>query len=134
MHFWIDKRSQAFGRPRVSASLSNGGGFGFNGSGLGFNPNNRRLRGKSMVTPIHRFPTTRQQPPVLQQQPNIANSTHQQVHSSPNNLQQQQINNQHNLQQHQQQQPQSQLQHHQPGQIHQENSYHVPVAVHNIYE
>ncbi|GAB0098662.1 uncharacterized protein DMENIID0001_144310 [Sergentomyia squamirostris] len=49
MHFWIDKRSQAcgFGRARVAASLS--------GTGLGYHP--RRPRGKSMVTPVHRFPS-----------------------------------------------------------------------------
>uniref|UniRef100_A0A1B0CP31 Putative conserved plasma membrane protein n=1 Tax=Lutzomyia longipalpis TaxID=7200 RepID=A0A1B0CP31_LUTLO len=48
MHFWIDKRSQAcgFGRARVAASLS--------GTGFGYHP--RRPRGKSMVTPVHRFP------------------------------------------------------------------------------
>lgn len=48
MHFWIDKRSQScgFGRARVAASLS--------GTGFGHHP--RRMGGKSMLTPIHRFP------------------------------------------------------------------------------
>lgn len=52
MHFWIDKRSQScgFGRARVSASLSGGTGIGF-----GHHP--RRIGGKSMVTPIHRYPS-----------------------------------------------------------------------------
>uniref|UniRef100_A0A1S4H427 Uncharacterized protein n=1 Tax=Anopheles gambiae TaxID=7165 RepID=A0A1S4H427_ANOGA len=51
MHFWIDKRSQAcgFGRARVAASLSSGGGLGFG--------HPRRVPRKSMVTPIHRFQT-----------------------------------------------------------------------------
>lgn len=50
MHFWIDKRSQScgFGRARVAASLS--------GSGIGFGHHPRRMGGKSMLTPIHRFP------------------------------------------------------------------------------
>lgn len=50
MHFWIDKRSQAcgFGRARVAASLSTGS------TGLGFGYP-RRIRGKSMLTPIHRI-------------------------------------------------------------------------------
>lgn len=50
MHFWIDKRSQScgFGRARVAASLS--------GTGLGFGHHPRRMGGKSMLTPIHRFP------------------------------------------------------------------------------
>ncbi|KAG4070399.1 hypothetical protein HA402_006541 [Bradysia odoriphaga] len=50
MHFWIDKRSQScgFGRARVAASLS--------GTGIGFGHHPRRMGGKSMLTPIHRFP------------------------------------------------------------------------------
>lgn len=51
MHFWIDKRSQAygFGRSRVAASLS--------GSGFDFGPP-RRISRKSVLTPIHRFRQT----------------------------------------------------------------------------
>lgn len=49
MHFWIDKRSQScgFGRARVAASLS--------GSGFDFGHPPRRIGGKSLVAPIHRF-------------------------------------------------------------------------------
>lgn len=49
MHFWIDKRSQScgFGRARVAASLS--------GTGFDFGHPPRRIGGKSLVTPIHRF-------------------------------------------------------------------------------
>lgn len=49
MHFWIDKRSQTcgFGRARVAASLS--------GSGFDFGHPPRRIGGKSLVAPIHRF-------------------------------------------------------------------------------
>lgn len=50
MHFWIDKRSQScgFGRARVAASLA--------GGGIGFGHHPRRLGGKSMMAPIHRYP------------------------------------------------------------------------------
>lgn len=49
MHFWIDKRSQTcgFGRARVAASLS--------GSGFDFGHPPRRIGGKLLVAPIHRF-------------------------------------------------------------------------------
>lgn len=49
MHFWIDKRSQScgFGRARVAASLS--------GTGFDFGHPPRRIGGKSLVAPIHRF-------------------------------------------------------------------------------
>lgn len=70
MHFWIDKRSQACiysGRNRIAASL------GTNGNNFGLSQPRRIPRvTKSMVTPIHRFPTvecTRQHNYRQQQQP-----------------------------------------------------------------
>uniref|UniRef100_A0A1L8DDC9 Uncharacterized protein n=1 Tax=Nyssomyia neivai TaxID=330878 RepID=A0A1L8DDC9_9DIPT len=72
MHFWIDKRSQAcgFGRARVAASLS--------GTGFGYHP--RRPRGKSMVTPVHRFPAT-QAPPAQRQRQGNHNHHHHHHHN-----------------------------------------------------
>ncbi|XP_058837622.1 uncharacterized protein LOC131693645 [Topomyia yanbarensis] len=155
MHFWIDKRSQAcgFGRARVAASLSSGGGLGF-----GYP---RRIPRKSMVTPIHRFQTVdctrphpyRHQPHQLQQQPQSQNSTSNHQHYHP---QQQSSNNQSHIQHHQAQLhssghynqnnsilPASTLHSQQPSQNHhllqqsqhqqQANNYHVPVGVNHIY-
>lgn len=98
MHFWIDKRSQSFGyngRPRVAASLSSFSSHPSSVNGFGFGQP-RRLRGKSMVTPIHRFPTVECARPHLprQQQSHqpssittpsaVALQQHQHQHSSAN--------------------------------------------------
>ncbi|XP_059607854.1 uncharacterized protein LOC132255734 [Phlebotomus argentipes] len=76
MHFWIDKRSQAcgFGRARVAASLS--------GTGFGYHP--RRPRGKSMVTPVHRFPAIQAPPsaPPRHQRCQGSHSHHHHLHHS----------------------------------------------------
>lgn len=106
MHFWIDKRSQACGyngRARVAASLSSGSSFGFSQP--------RRFRGKSMVTPIHRYPTVectrphlyRNPTPAAQQQTSPASTAH---NSSTPSYHQHQQNNNSNQNQHQQQQTQ----------------------------
>ncbi|XP_062562931.1 uncharacterized protein LOC134226281 [Armigeres subalbatus] len=153
MHFWIDKRSQAcgFGRARVAASLSGGGGLGFG--------HPRRIPRKSMVTPIHRFQTVDCTRPHLyrhqqQQQAQSQNSNH---HQHYNQQQQQQhhqtSNNQSHIQHHQAQlhssghynqhnsivppsshHSQVLSQNHQPHhQAQQANSFHVPVGVNHIY-
>lgn len=105
MHFWIDKRSpQAciYSRSRVAASLgTNGNNFGV--SQLTAGRRIPRSATKSMVTPIHRFPTvectrphlyrnqhTQQQSPssLSHQSQNNPSHTHQQNHfnfsGSPN--------------------------------------------------
>ncbi|XP_055627291.1 protein couch potato [Toxorhynchites rutilus septentrionalis] len=165
MHFWIDKRSQAcgFGRARVAASLSGGGGLGFG--------HPRRIPRKSMVTPIHRFQTvdcTRPHPyrhqqsqsQLLQQQSQSQN-TSQHYHQQQQQQQPPTSNTHPNIQQHQAQlhssshynqhnsilpasthhsQASSQNNHlHQQSQQQQQqqsqqtNSYHVPVTVNHIY-
>ncbi|XP_055530392.1 uncharacterized protein LOC129721635 [Wyeomyia smithii] len=162
MHFWIDKRSQAcgFGRARVAASLSGGGGLGFG--------HPRRIPRKSMVTPIHRFQTVdctrphpyrhQQQQQQQQSQSQTNNSHHQHYHHSQQ-PQQQSSNNQSHIQHHQAQLhssghynqhnsllPASTLQSQQPSQNHhllQQTShhqqlqhaanFHVPVGVNHIY-
>ncbi|XP_055596154.1 uncharacterized protein LOC129746505 [Uranotaenia lowii] len=163
MHFWIDKRSQTcgFGRARVAASLSSGGGLGF-----GYP---RRVPRKSMVTPIHRFQTVdctrphlyRHQQQQQQQQQQQTNSSNHQQHQQQYHHQQHPTaagNNQQSahVQQHQAQlhsnshynssgilpasthpHPQdarsSHGQHQQQSQTQHGNSYHVPVAVNHIY-
>ncbi|XP_049295026.1 dual specificity tyrosine-phosphorylation-regulated kinase 1A [Anopheles funestus] len=78
MHFWIDKRSQAcgFGRARVAASLSGGGGLGFG--------HPRRVPRKSMVTPIHRFQTVDcGRPHIHRQQQSQQQQPHPQPQSNP---------------------------------------------------
>ncbi|XP_063707250.1 uncharacterized protein LOC134836021 [Culicoides brevitarsis] len=82
MHFWIDKRSpQACiysGRSRVAASLgTNGNNFGL--SQLTTGRRIPRTATKSMVTPIHRFPTVECTRPHLyrnQSHPSTQNSSH----------------------------------------------------------
>ncbi|XP_052873067.1 uncharacterized protein LOC128278381 [Anopheles cruzii] len=112
MHFWIDKRSQAcgFGRARVAASLSGGGGLGFG--------HPRRVPRKSMVTPIHRFQTVdctrphfyRHQQQSQSQANSSAAATHnnsstssqQHQHQSQSHHQQYHHNSHHNQNHHQQ--------------------------------
>lgn len=81
MHFWIDKRSpQACiysGRSRVAASLgTNGNNFGL--SQLTAGRRIPRSATKSMVTPIHRFPT------VECTRPHLYRNQHHQQQQSPN--------------------------------------------------
>uniref|UniRef100_A0AAG5DRF7 Uncharacterized protein n=1 Tax=Anopheles atroparvus TaxID=41427 RepID=A0AAG5DRF7_ANOAO len=120
MHFWIDKRSQAcgFGRARVAASLSGGGGLGFG--------HPRRVPRKPMVTPIHRFQTVdcsrphfyRTQQQQQQQQQTSQSQTNASAtpahHTSAANQQQpqQQHQSHHHHHHHQQQQQGSHQQQH----------------------
>lgn len=107
MHFWIDKRSQTcgFGRARVAASLS--------GTGLGFGHHPRRIGGKSMVTPVHRFQSVDCRPYVQRQS--------QSHHHNHQNLSQQQNSQQSHSQQstHHHQQASAQQAHHNHHQTHQ---------------
>uniref|UniRef100_A0A1B0GQE8 Uncharacterized protein n=1 Tax=Phlebotomus papatasi TaxID=29031 RepID=A0A1B0GQE8_PHLPP len=82
MHFWIDKRSQAcgFGRARVAASLS--------GTGFGYHP--RRPRTKSMVTPVHRFPSIQAPPTAPPRHQRQGNHNHHHHHHHHHHSQQQQ--------------------------------------------
>lgn len=94
MHFWIDKRSPqaciySGSRARVAASLgTNSNNFGL--SQLTAGRRIPRSATKSMVTPIHRFPTVectrphiyrnQQSPSSLSQQSQNSSHSHQQNH------------------------------------------------------
>uniref|UniRef100_A0A182PWG3 Uncharacterized protein n=1 Tax=Anopheles epiroticus TaxID=199890 RepID=A0A182PWG3_9DIPT len=130
MHFWIDKRSQAcgFGRARVAASLSGGGGLGFG--------HPRRVPRKSMVTPIHRFQTVDCNRPHFHRQ---QQSQQQQLHQSQTNPSipgthhsstQSQHSSAHHHQQ-QQQQQQQQLQHPHQSHANQQHHHHHPHHPHH---
>lgn len=86
MHFWIDKRSpQAciYSRSRVAASLgTNGNNFGL--SQLTAGRRIPRSATKSMVTPIHRFPTVECTRPHLyrNQQQSPSSLSHQSQNNS----------------------------------------------------
>lgn len=97
MHFWIDKRSPqaciySGSRARVAASLgANSNNFGL--SQLTAGRRIPRSATKSMVTPIHRFPT------VECTRPHIYRNQHSQQQQSPSSLSQQSQNSSHAHQQ-----------------------------------